>query len=495
MNPIETPIDPHEAGGDAGLSAMAVASPRRGPTPGVAAILSLILPGLGQVLNGAVRRGLLVALPTGVLVAVIAASLRGGSRGLLAELVQPSVLLILVAGNGLFGLYHLFAIGDAFWVARRRGPKPASTGRSVALLVVALVAALGLHGLVGGIGLQAYSTVSTVFVPPSTGYTIPVPSFAPETPPPGGLLDDPTPTPGPAWAADGRLNLLLIGADSGPGRYLLRTDTMIVLSVDIATGRAALFGIPRNLVNAPLPPESAAAFKGGRFPDLLNALYVYAFQNPSEFPGADGPTRGFRAITGAIQQLIGVPLDGAVVVNLNGFVKLVNAIGGLWIRTVHVYDPAYPLENGLGDVTINITAGCHRLSGHLALAYARSRHQDSDYGRMQRQQAVLVALLHQVDPIGILPKVPELLDIAKDNLTVAIPTVDIAGLALLASTVAPDAVARVEFSPPGYPEFLTTKEIAKIQTVVRTVFDAPLASPGASATTTPTPTPRACGPT
>ena len=467
---------------------------RRGPTPGVAAILSLILPGLGQILNGAVRRGILIALPTLALVGIVAVALSGGSKALLADLVQPSVLLVVLAANGVFGVYHVVAIGDAFWVSWRRGPKAASTGRSVAFLVIALVAALGLHGLVGGIGLQAYSTVSTVFVPPTSDYAIPVPSFGPETPPPSGFPDEPTPTPGPAWSADGRLNLLLIGADSGPGRYLLRTDTMIVLSVDIATGRSALFGIPRNLLNAPLPPESAAAFKDGRFPGLLNALYVYAFQHPSQFPGEDGPARGFRAISGAVQQLIGVPLDGAVVVNLNGFVDLVNAIGGLWIRTVHVYDDRYPLENGSGDVTINITAGCHHLNGHLALAYARSRHQDSDYGRMQRQQAVLVALLHQVDPIALLPKVPRLLDIAKDNLTVAIPAADMGGLAQLASTVDPDGVERVEFAPPQYPEFLTTKEIARIQVAVRTVFDTPVASPAPSAAAQPVATPKSCGP-
>src|SRR5258706_14955420 len=233
-----------------------------------------------------------------------------------------------------------------------------------------------------------------------------------------------------------------------------------------------MFGIPRHLLNAPLPPESAAAFKGGKFPGLLNALWVYAYQHPNAFPDggclpvnsdACGATRGFRAITGAIQQLTGVPLDGAVVVNLNGFVDLVNAIGGLWIRTAHVYDAAYPLENGSGDVTINITAGCHHLSGHLALPYARSRHQDSDYGPMRRQQQVLVALLHTVDPLALLPKVSDLLEIAKDNVTLAIPAADIGGLAALASRGDPDSIDPIEFAPPPYPEFLTNKEITRIQ--------------------------------
>jgi LCP family protein required for cell wall assembly len=190
---------------------------------------------------------------------------------------------------------------------------------------------------------------------------------------------------------------------------------MEVLSIDVASGRAALFGFPRNELNVPLPPESAGAFPNGRYPGLLNSLYVYAMAHDKQFPGGDA--RGFRAVSGAIQQMIGMPLDGVVVVDLNGFVRLVNAIGGLWINIPQaVHDNAYPLENGSGDVSLSLRAGCQHLNGHLALAYARTRHQDSDYNRMGRQQLVLNALAHQVDPVGLVPKVPDLLAIAKDDL-------------------------------------------------------------------------------
>jgi polyisoprenyl-teichoic acid--peptidoglycan teichoic acid transferase len=477
-------------------------------------VLSLVFPGLGQLFAGAFRRGLLVALPTVLLAIVIGASLSGGMKALLAWLVQPAVLYGIVVLNAIFAVYHLFAIGDAFWTARRRQARPAGR-RATVILTMALVAAVGLHGLVGALGVQAYQMVSIVFVSPGTGYVIPEPSFSPD--PNEAGTPSPTPTPGPAWSADGRLNLLLIGGDSGPGRTLLRTDTMILLSVDATTGRAAMFGIPRNLVNVPVAAEDAKNFPNGRYPDLLNALYVYAYEHPGDFPDGNcmprdsddcGKARGFRAITGAIQQLTGVPLDGAVIVNLNGFVDLVDAVvpHGLWIRTVHVYDTRYPLENGQGYVTINIPAGCQQLDGHVALEYARSRHQDSDYGRMQRQQQVLLALLRQIDPIAVLPRVGHLLDIAKTNLTLAIPTADIGSLAALASRVDPESVQRLSFDPPNYAEYLTTKEIARIQKVVRTVFDEPLptASPSPSLAPTkaptsshlpkPTATPSPCGP-
>jgi LCP family protein required for cell wall assembly len=378
------------------------------------------------------------------------------------------------------------------------------------VLVAVIVATLALHGAIELVGYEAYDTLDTVFVPTDgdDGWAIPEPSGLDDLgaaiddneddvdatdpldlPPPAlypaSELLDPTPTPSPTpkpkpvtarWAADGRLNMLLIGSDAGPDRWMLRTDTMIVLSIDNKTGRAALFGVPRNLVGVPLPPESAGAFKYGRFPGLLNALYVYAMKHPDRFPGGDA--RGFRAVTGAVQELVGVRLDSVVVVNLAGFVKLVNALGGLWIRVEErVVDSFYPLEDGSGHIRIDIRAGCQRLSGRMALAYARSRHQDSDYGRMERQQAVLVALARQVDAIRIVPRVRSLLSIAKGNLWMTVKRADIGGLARLAERVDPLRVKRILFVPPAFASHLTTPEINRIRAVVHSALRTPGPAP------------------
>ena len=110
------------------------------------------------------------------------------------------------------------------------------------------------------------------------------------------------------------------------------------------------------------PTRRSGAFPDGRFPGLLNALYVYAWGHPGQFPGGDA--RGFRAITGAIQELVGVPLDGFVAVDLSGFVKLVNAVDGLWIRIPEpVYDDHYPKVDGSGYTTISFGTGCQKLNG------------------------------------------------------------------------------------------------------------------------------------
>src|SRR5205814_7245060 len=127
---------------------------------------------------------LLIALPTGLVIIVLGAALSGGSKSLLADLVQPGVIFGIIVVNGVFAIYHLFAIGDAWRIARRA--RPGSAGpRSVAVLGIALVLATGLHGLVGGLGVQAYQTDSAVLVQPGSGITIPAPSFAAVTPSPG----------------------------------------------------------------------------------------------------------------------------------------------------------------------------------------------------------------------------------------------------------------------------------------------------------------------
>lgn len=475
-----------------------VAPPERSPSvsPGLAAFLSFLMPGLGQTSMGRVRRGVLFAIPAlAVPIVVIALALRG-RVAMLGFLLSPGVLEALLAVNVALGAYHLLAILDAHQLARRRralnGARTWSKA-SVAVLAGLLLATVAVHGAIEGLGYQAYGTVAAVFQPGGADgqWTIPAASFAPTpspSPQPTGvptLPPTPSPTPGPVWASDGRLNVLLIGADSGPGRWSLRTDSMEVLSIDVASGRAALFGFPRNQLNVPLPPESAGAFKNGRYPGLLNSLYVYANQHPNDFPGGDA--RGFRAVSGAIQELIGMPLDGVVVIDLNGFVRLVNAIGGLWINIPYpVYDDAYPLENGSGDVTLSLKAGCQHLNGHFALAYARTRHQDSDYNRMTRQQLVLNSLAHQIDPLALLPKVPDLLAIAKDDLWTTFAAGDAADLAALADRVDRHSVQNIRFIPPKVPEFLDNAGLKYIQDTIRDVFAAPAPTPGPSTTPAPT---------
>ena len=399
--------------------------------------------------------------------------------------LDPNVILALLFVNALLLLYRVVVILDAYQLsARARRAWPRQAGRtSASVLVALLLGTTMIHAAIGYVGYRAYEADRAILADDQNhvGFQIPEPSWGPDgSNAPGQAAASPTLKPGPTWAEDGRLNLLLIGGDAGPGRWSLRTDTMMVLSVDVESHRAALFGIPRNMVNVPLAPESASVFPCRCFPNLINGLYVYAMDHPQQFPG--GEARGFRALTGAIQELVGVRLDGMVEVNLNGFVGLVNAIGGLWIDVPSsLYDAHYPLEDGSRDVVISIKAGCQKLDGRMALAYARSRHQDSDYDRMKRQQLVLLSLRQQLDPLKLLPRAAELLELARDNLFTTLTRSEIADFARLARGVDPKKVKTYTLVPPKYPSFLNDGTIVSIRDAVRGVFQTPT-TPKASAT-------------
>ena len=500
-----------------------------------AATLSLLLPGLGQAALGRRRRGVLFAVPAvavAMAVSAVVVSVAADPASALDLVPGPEVLpALLLLEAGLLA-WHVAAVIDADRLARVARPVLGWHRLPAALVLgVLIAAAVGAHGTIGYVEVQTSEATGAIFGPggdggddggdeadawaiPETGFDTdpadepspaeePSPSPSPvgsasvlpwasasEGPspsvasaPPPAASPTPAQTPAPkreaAWARDGRLNLLLIGSDAGPDRWSLRTDTIIVLSVEVKTGRAALFGIPRNMTGVPLPPESAGAKPNGRFPGLLNALYVYAMGHPDTFPGGDA--RGMRAVSGAVQELLGVRLDGMVVVNLAGFVDLVDELGGLWIDIpAPLVDKRYPLEDGSRLIKVSFDAGCQRLSGRMALAYARSRHQDSDYGRMRRQQTVLLALRSMVDPVALVPKAPALLRIARDNLWTTLRRKDLRDLAKLADRVDVRRVDRVLFVPPKYSSHLTDDELARIRRVARTIFDGPPPPPDRS---------------
>jgi LCP family protein required for cell wall assembly len=435
----------------------------------VAAFLSFLLPGLGQGWLGRFRRGLVLATPVLALIGfAIGLYIQEGRLRTLGILLQPRLLLPLLLANVALLLWRIGAILDAFRLAPR-GPGPRST-LGIGVLVLLLVATLVTHLGAGYLGLKTYATMTAIFVTPEPSPTLaptplpsPGPSLASQRPSP---RPTPQPTPVPAWSADGRLDVLLVGGDAGPGRRSLRTDSMIMLSVDLATGRAALSGIPRNLVNVPLPAGPASLFPQCEcYPDLLNSLFVFANNHPDAFRG--GEARGYLALQDAVSEMTGQPLDGMVVVTLQGFVRLVDALGGLDMTTPeNLYDAAYPDEDGIHHEELWIPAGQHHFDGHAALAYARSRHQDSDYNRMERQQLVLTALRRQVCPGDLVFRIPELLDIARDSLWTNLPVEELPDLLGLGNRVHTDSLAKHQFWPPDIPEYLTRGGIDLIRTTI-----------------------------
>jgi LCP family protein required for cell wall assembly len=382
-------------------------------------------------------------------------------------------------------------------LASRRSGRALGRANAGVLAVVILVAS-GSHLAMAAVGVEYRDTLSCIFnedapcwfgsgdlgpgetAPPVVGEDTPMPdqtlptfiavgtpyqslptfSMAPVTPGPetaDGIPIFPVEnvsgpnTPPEQWADDGFLNVLLVGADSGVGRWSLRPDTMILLQVEISSGRAVMYGIPRNLENVPLPPEAADAFECHCFPypNLLNGLWRDAVNRPKAYPypGSDF-VRGFKALEGAIGQYLGLHVDGTVLVNLMGFVNLVNALGGVDINVpTALKDSRYPRPQDGKMISISIPAGQQHMDGYTALAYARSRHQDSDYGRMVRQQAVLMALRAELNPCELLPRVPDLIGALGSTFWTDMPVEDAPQLAALAQRIGTSNVKNVALVP------------------------------------------------
>lgn len=478
---------------------------------GRAAALSLLFPGLGQASLGYRRRGFLLALPAVVAVAGVIGLLLVSRATALTLLLSPAVMSgLVVLLVGLF-FFHAAAIVDAYLLARRKTAPTQSRAAALVPLALVLVLAATLYGTPTFLGIRAAANLGQLFpggtqtgsisAPSWESSPSPSPTSVQLTPGPGSpsappATPSPTPAPtaaafsGPEWARDGRLNVVLLGADEGPGRFSLRTDAIFLLSVDVATGRSAVFGFPRYMSNIPLPPASAANFENGRFPRFFNALYVYGLDHGDKLP--DNDERGLGIVAGAVQELAGVRVDHYAMVNLNGFVDLVNAMGGLWIDVPEpgIIDDRYAHESGTRQMNLRIDPGCQLLNGTKALAFSRSRHQDSDYARLGRQTVTLAALRRQFDPVSVLPRLPELFDIAGDNVYWTLTPNDAATIAQLASKVDADKLERVLFIPPEYDRELPTDTVERIRDKVRGIFDEPAPEP----TPSPSDGPSRCPP-
>jgi polyisoprenyl-teichoic acid--peptidoglycan teichoic acid transferase len=442
---------------------------RRARQPLFAALLSCLLPGAGQLYLGRRRRGwAMIAVTVGCL--AMAVGVLSEPAALSRMVVQPGALLaLLVADIGLLA-FRAVAVVDAYLLAsRRRVRAPSRQLRRSAAAGLAGILALTAapHAAAAFYDLQAYDLLTTVFAGSDSGW---------KASGRGGGGGDSVVT-----AIPGRLTVLLLGGDAGPDRQGLRTDTMIVASIELKTGKAVLFGLPRNLVQVPLPPGPAAAFFGsGGFPRPLNELYAFAeLERRDLFPAGRRP--GVLAVAGVAETMLGLPIDHYALVDLKGFVDVVDALGGV---SVEVTKPIRVEVDRLGtegpQPAYVLQPGRRKMGGFTALAYARSRKTTSDYDRMQRQRCLLGSLARQTDPAEVLRAFPKLVNVAKRSVVTDIPAGRLPAL-LEAFGGRRASVSTVGFTPPtyavgwsaGYP----IPDVPRIQRTVRKL----LRLPGATA--------------
>jgi len=248
-------------------------------------------------------------------------------------------------------------------------------------------------------------------------------------------------------AHQGRYNVLLLGGDSGSGRWGLRPDSMTVASIDASTGRTVLVGLPRNMQNFHFNKGSVMA---AQFPDgwggdgnYLNGLSTWAEDHQdlfgdSENPGVDATIEGIEGITG-------LEINYWAMVNLHGFHELVDAVGGV---TLNVRQPI-PV-GGLGkDVTGYVKPGIRKLDGHEVLWFARARDSSDDYSRMARQKCVMGAMLSQLSPTTVLTHFTKIAKASSSMISTSIPASEVDTFVSLALKAKSQKIATVSLVPPA----------------------------------------------
>lgn len=329
-----------------------------------------------------------------------------------------SSLSLIMVVNLVVLSYRAWAAHDAFHIGSgtRSSTRGVAIGGAVAVWLVVLVP----HVALGYLNVVQHSLISEVFVasgdPISADTTVPV-SVDDEPPSPRATT---TTLAAPAlWDGLERLNVLLLGSDVGEGRRGVRTDTMIVVSIDPASGDTAMVSLPRNFSGIDLPP-GFGNWDCQCFPQLLNDLYYYAEENPEAFPGPGEP--GPRAIKATIGHLLDLEIHYYAMVGLEGFVGIVDALGGVEIDVPNrIVDETYPHEDGVTIEHVVIEEGPQTLDGHLALAYARIRRHADDFARMNRQRCVLGAVIEQSSPLELLGRYASIAQVLKDHLETDIP--------------------------------------------------------------------------
>jgi LCP family protein required for cell wall assembly len=211
------------------------------------------------------------------------------------------------------------------------------------------------------------------------------------------------------WGGRNRVNILLLGGDGGPYREGVRTDSMILVSIDTHTGRAVSFSLPRNMMNAPFPVGSPLhrvfpnGFTGPGDPGswMLNAVYRDV---PALYPHILGKStnEGADAIKQAFEGATGLPVDYYVLIDFQGFEQMVNAIGGV---TVNINEPVAvggDTDAGTPPSRYLEPGPDQHLNGFDALWFSRGRYGADDYQRMDRQRCMIQAIAQKANPLNLL---------------------------------------------------------------------------------------------
>lgn len=445
-----------------------------------------------------------------VLVALALLSAAGLAWVVLTRGLRTTVLDVVASPGTLQTIAIVFVVAGIVWCASiiltalRTRPARLDRGRTRVLAAFTTLMVFGVAA--GSFKAAEYTTITKDTVTE-------VFSATPALPGVGATVaqgDDP-------WAEQARVNILMLGSDAGKNREGVRTDSMIVASIDTKSGRTTLISLPRNLLKAPLAPNSPLRerYRSGSFgqPDsscaqgpgqcMLTNLWqeaeVYKTEHPTSYPGDPAPGR--TEIQGTIAEITGLKLDQTVIIDLKGFEQLIDAMGGLDVNVKLsgngdrlTIGGEHDASGRLFGVKGYFDPGQQHLDGFHALWYARTRAADSDTYRQARQRCVVQDIVAQVNPASMVSKYPEIAKILKSNIYTDIPAQNLSAFVDLVERVQGSTISSVSLTQDdkvysGDPDY------ALIRLLIQKGIAPPTPTPSTTASTPKPSTPAVPSPT
>ncbi|ORU00603.1 Cell envelope-associated transcriptional attenuator LytR-CpsA-Psr [Anaerovibrio sp. JC8] len=221
------------------------------------------------------------------------------------------------------------------------------------------------------------------------------------------------------------LHIMIMGVDRR-NDDVGRSDTLMVLTVNKENGKAELMSVPR---------DTRVKIEGHGY-DKINHAYAYG---------------GHKLTRSTVENLLGIPMDYYVLIDLNSFENIIDALDGIDIdveKRMYYEDP----WDDNGGLVIDLYPGMQHMTGEKAIQYVRFRDGEGDIGRIGRQQHFMKAVMTKMLHPSTLPKLPKIIEIISKTLETDMPLSEMLSLSKLLPQVREQGLESEML--PGTPAFL-----------------------------------------
>ena len=188
-----------------------------------------------------------------------------------------------------------------------------------------------------------------------------------------------------------------------------RSDTLMAVTLNKDAGTAQILSLPR---------DTRVQIEGNGF-DKINHAYAYG---------------GHELTKKTVEKLLGVPMDYYVLVDIQAFERIIDALDGVDINVEKrmYYEDPWDDDGGL---VIDLYPGMQHMDGKKAIQYVRFRDGEGDIGRIARQQHFMQAVMEKLLSPAVLPKLPKMMEEIRSAVETDMPLTEMVSLAQLLPSI------------------------------------------------------------